>query len=148
MTDSTPLNSSDPMIGKTIGNYSISGILGRGGMATVYKAWQINMSREVALKMINPNNIGNSQFITRFEREIRTIAGLDHPHILPVFDSGTYENTIYLTMRLVGGDRWLIWCKSAKSKLNNFQARKSLLMSNRSVKPSIMLIKKGLFTAI
>ncbi len=103
MTDSTPLNSSDPMIGKTIGNYSISGILGRGGMATVYKAWQINMSREVALKMINPNNIGNSQFITRFEREIRTIAGLDHPHILPVFDSGTYENTIYLTMRLVGG---------------------------------------------
>lgn len=95
----------ESIIGKTIdGRYEIKDILGRGGMAVVYRAYQPNMDREVAIKMILPEQAGE-EFIERFEREVRVVANLEHPHILPVYDFGTYEGQFYLVMRkLDAGD--------------------------------------------
>ncbi len=99
--------SNDPLIGRVIdGRYEIRSVLGRGGMAVVYRAFQPNMDREVAIKMILSNLAGadeaeRDEFIMRFQREARTIAKLEHPYILPVYDYGEYEGQIYLVMRIL-----------------------------------------------
>jgi serine/threonine-protein kinase len=70
---------SDPLIGQTIGNYQILGRLGKGGMATVYRARQVNMQRDVAIKIMSADLVEDPQFVARFEREARVIANLQHP---------------------------------------------------------------------
>jgi serine/threonine protein kinase len=89
--------------GRRLGQYEISGILGQGGMATVYRAFQKSMDREVAIKVITSALANNPDFVLRFEREIRVLAKLQHPHILPVYDVGSEGNLLYLVMRLVEG---------------------------------------------
>ncbi|MBN2305342.1 MAG: serine/threonine protein kinase, partial [Anaerolineae bacterium] len=95
---------SDPLISRTIGNYTIISRLGRGGMATVYRARQVNMQRDVALKVMSDELADDPQFIQRFEREAQFIAKLEHPRILPVHDFGHEDDVIYLVMRLIEGD--------------------------------------------
>jgi len=96
--------SSDPLIAKTIGNYEIIERLGRGGMATVYRARQANMNRDVAIKVMSAELAEDPQFVARFEREAQTIANLQHPRILPVFNFGHEGDVFYLAMRLVEGE--------------------------------------------
>ncbi len=89
--------------GTTIGQYELRSILGKGGMATIYRAYQPSMEREVAIKLLSPDLSDETEFIARFEREARIIAGLQHPNILPVFDFGREGRYVYLVMRLVEG---------------------------------------------
>jgi serine/threonine protein kinase len=91
------------LVGKRLGQYDILNPIGQGGMATVYKARQESMERDVAVKVIIGQLATNPDFIARFEREARLIAKLQHPHILPVYDFGRDENLLYLVMRLVEG---------------------------------------------
>jgi serine/threonine protein kinase len=70
-----------------IDRYVLEGELGRGGMATVYLAHDLKHDRHVALKVLHPE-LAASLGPGRFQREIRTTARLQHPHILPVLDSG------------------------------------------------------------
>src|SRR5258708_6979229 len=91
------------LAGKQLGQYEILGAIGQGGMATVYKARQPSMDREVAVKVINLPLLDNPEFIARFEHEARLIAHLQHAHILPVYDFGRENETLYLVMRLVEG---------------------------------------------
>jgi serine/threonine protein kinase len=94
----------DSLIGQQLGQYQIIGVLGEGGMATVYRARQQKINREVAIKVIESKLARNADFIKRFEREAQTIATLSHPHILKLFDYGEQGNIIYLVMEiLVGG---------------------------------------------
>ncbi len=96
--------------GERIGNYEILGLLGEGGMAVVYRARQLNIQREVAFKVIESRLADSPDFIKRFEREAHTIANLNHPHILKLFDFGHYEGLVYLVMELQSGGslaRWL-----------------------------------------
>lgn len=95
---------SDPLLSRKIDNYEIIGRLGRGGMATVYRARQLNMQRDVAIKIMSAELAEDPQFVARFEREAQVIANLQHPRILPVHDFGHEEDTFYLVMRLVEGD--------------------------------------------
>lgn len=93
-------------IGKQIGNYLITGVLGSGGMAAVYQAQQTNIKRDVAIKVIRPGLADKTQsadFVRRFVREAETTAKLDHPHIVKVFDFGQVEESSYLVMQLVRG---------------------------------------------
>ncbi|HLY24822.1 MAG TPA: protein kinase [Aggregatilineales bacterium] len=90
-------------IGKTLGQYEVLSLIGKGGMATVYSAWQASMERDVAIKVISGDLAGNANFIARFEREARVIARLQHPHILPVYDFGRQDDVLFLVMRLVEG---------------------------------------------
>ncbi len=94
----------DPLLSQTIGNYKITGRLGRGGMSTVYRARQENMGRDVAIKMVSAELAGDPQFLNRFEREARVIANLEHPRILPVHEYGHQGGYFYLVMRLVDGE--------------------------------------------
>ncbi len=83
--------------------YVIERELGRGGMATVYLAQDVRHDRPVALKVLHPE-LAASLGTERFLREIRTTARLDHPHILPVFDSGEAAGLLWYTMPYVEGE--------------------------------------------
>jgi serine/threonine-protein kinase len=89
------------LTGQTLGQYKLGALIGRGGMASVYRARQESMDREVAIKIMALELSGNAEFTARFEREARVIAKLQHPHILPVIDFGKSGPYVYLVMRLV-----------------------------------------------
>jgi serine/threonine protein kinase len=91
------------LIGQRLDRYEIVSLLGEGGMATVYRARQANMKRDVAVKIIESRLARNPDFVKRFEREAQTVAGLSHIHILKVFDYGQQGDLIYLVMELLTG---------------------------------------------
>jgi serine/threonine-protein kinase len=90
-------------VGRRIGRYTIVREIGRGGMATVFLASDPRHHREVALKLVHPDAsaaLGSE----RFRREIDVVAGFQHPHILPLFDSGEADGLLYYVMPLVRGE--------------------------------------------
>lgn len=87
------------LIGQTIGQYRIMEQIGRGGMATVYKAFQPAMERNVAIKILPEHLAEDPHFIERFRQEAKAIAQLEHPHILPVYDYGEEKGLTYMVMR-------------------------------------------------
>ena len=87
------------MIGRTLGTYRIIEKVGMGGMATVYKAYDANTDRHVAVKVLPEYHAKDSEFYERFRREARAIARLEHLNILPVFAYGEEEGIAYLVMR-------------------------------------------------
>jgi hypothetical protein len=89
----------DPYIGKRMGNYEIVELVGRGGMASVYRAFQPSMNRDVAIKIISQSISENPSFVQRFKNEAQLIAQLEHPHILPVYDFGEQDGLLYIVMR-------------------------------------------------
>ncbi len=89
--------------GAIIGQYHIIEQIGRGGMATVYKAYQPNLDRYVAVKVLATDLADTKDFIARFEREARAVARLRHRNILTIFDYGCQEEVFYLVMEYVGG---------------------------------------------
>ncbi len=91
------------LIGQTLGQYEITAFLGRGGMATVYRARQASINRDVAIKVIKPDLIESEEFKVRFTREAQVIAAMSHPHILKVFDYGQHGDLVYLVMELLSG---------------------------------------------
>ena len=93
----------DDLIGKQIGQYEIIEEIGRGGMATVYRARQKSMNRTVAIKVLPRHLLHDPGFFERFEREVDVIAHLEHPHILPTYDYGQSDNVPYIVMRFLGG---------------------------------------------
>src|SRR6266849_7452112 len=89
--------------GGGVGRYQLLGLLGRGGMGSVYEAEHLSLRRRVALKVLDPALTHQPDFVERFHREIETIAHLEHPNILPVYDSGEDDGLLYLVMLLVRG---------------------------------------------
>jgi serine/threonine protein kinase len=87
--------------------YTIDRELGRGGMATVYLAQDIKHDRVVALKVLHPD-LAVALGPDRFLREIRLAARLNHPHILPLFDSGDADGLLYYVMPYVEGESLLM----------------------------------------
>lgn len=85
--------------GQTLGSYRIISEIGVGGMASVYKAYQASMDRHVAIKVLPKQLAESEEFVKRFQQEARTIAKLEHPYILPVFDYGEENGTTYFVMR-------------------------------------------------
>ena len=85
------------------GRYTIERELGRGGMAAVYRARDLRHDRTVALKVLH-RELAASMGAERFAREIRLLAGLHHPHILPLFDSGEYEGAVFYVVPCVEGE--------------------------------------------
>lgn len=88
---------------KQIGRYEIKRKLRRGGMATVYEAYDPQFQRNVAVKVLRSETINEPNFRARFQREARTIAGLEHPAVVPVYDYGQDGDSLYLVMRLMTG---------------------------------------------
>lgn len=86
-----------------IGRYEIKAELGRGGMATVYRAYDPSFDREVAVKVLPREMMHDPQFRSRFGREIKMIASLEHPSIVPVYDVGDDDGQPFFVMRFMNG---------------------------------------------
>ena len=94
----------DNLIGQQLGDYTILERIGQGGTATVYRAQQPSMKREVALKVINVIQASeHGDFFQRFEKEAALIASLEHVRILPVHQYGIEGNWAYMAMRYLRG---------------------------------------------
>src|SRR5258708_836675 len=91
------------LTGTRIGQYEIVERLGGGGMAVVYRAVQQPLGREVALKALSSELFQDDGFVKRFETEAKTLAKLDHPNILPIYDFELTDGVAYLTMPLIRG---------------------------------------------
>src|SRR6266516_2203859 len=85
------------------GRYAIARALGAGGMSTVYLARDVKHDREVALKVLHPQ-LAAVVGAERFLKEIKTTAHLQHPHILPLFDSGDADGFLFYVMPYVDGE--------------------------------------------
>jgi tRNA A-37 threonylcarbamoyl transferase component Bud32 len=94
----------DSMIGRTIGKYRIVEHLGRGGMAEVYKAYQPNLDRYVAIKMMHGFLADEKEFLNRFEREAKVVATLRHPNIVQVYDFDVESGVYYMVMEFISGE--------------------------------------------
>ena len=91
------------MIGQSIRRYHIVEKLGEGVMATVYKAYDTRLEREVALKVLLQDLRHSEKFLKRFEREARALAQLSHPNIVKVLDYCEHEGMPYLVMEYIAG---------------------------------------------
>jgi len=96
--------------GEQLAGYQIQEQIGRGGMAVVYRALDLRLGRVVALKVLAPHLGEDEAFRQRFIRESRASAGVDHPHIIPVFEAGEASGVLFIAMRYVehGDVRWLL----------------------------------------
>jgi hypothetical protein len=83
--------------------YQLGALIGRGGMGIVFRAREVALDREVALKVLAFDPLLNPEAFTRFEREARLAARLDHPHIVPIFAVGQGDGAAFYTMRFVRG---------------------------------------------
>jgi serine/threonine protein kinase len=93
----------DELIGKRLGTFEILEEIGRGGMATVYKARQTTINRIVAVKVLPRRLLHDPGFYERFEREVEVVSHLEHPHIVPIYEYGQSEGMPYIAMRYLGG---------------------------------------------
>jgi len=92
------------VVGENIGPYRILEQLGRGGMATVFKAYHAALDRYVAIKALHPAFLEDPNFHARFQREARVVAKLEHPNIVPIYDFAEHEDRPYLVMKFIEGD--------------------------------------------
>ncbi|MBC8161073.1 MAG: serine/threonine protein kinase, partial [Roseiflexaceae bacterium] len=91
------------LAGRRLGRYQVQEQIGRGGMASVYKALDTTLQRMVALKVLAPYLAGDPEFAQRFEREAITAANLHHPNIVLIFDVGEQEGVRYIAMEFIEG---------------------------------------------
>jgi tRNA A-37 threonylcarbamoyl transferase component Bud32 len=89
--------------GSRIAGYQIQELIGRGGMAVVYRASDVRLDRPVALKVLAPELTRDSAFRQRFIRESRSGASVDHPNVIPVFEAGEADGVLFIAMRYVAG---------------------------------------------
>ncbi|HZD96893.1 MAG TPA: protein kinase [Micromonosporaceae bacterium] len=83
--------------------YRLEEVLGSGGMATVWRGWDLRLERAVAVKTLDHAGLSDPSVAERFDREARTVARLTHPNIVAVYDVGTQDGVGYLVMELIGG---------------------------------------------
>jgi serine/threonine-protein kinase len=83
--------------------YRVGDRIGSGGMADVYRAEDTQLGRDVAIKLLHRRFARDSAFVERFRREASSAAGLQHPHVVNVFDRGEHDDTYYIAMEYLGG---------------------------------------------
>src|SRR5258708_23006377 len=120
----------EDMVGQTLGHYRIVRQVGYGGMSTVFLAEDLNLGREVAMKVFWPRPGETKDFLRRFAREARVLAQLDHPNILPVYDYGEQDGQPYLIMPYMAG-----------GSLKNVLKMHPVLPPSRSIRPNTEALK-------
>ncbi len=91
------------VLGENVGPYRVTDQLGQGGMATVFKAFHAALDRYVAIKVLHPAFKEDPHFTSRFQREARVVAMLEHPNIVPVYDYAEHNGHPYLVMKFIEG---------------------------------------------
>jgi serine/threonine protein kinase/Flp pilus assembly protein TadD len=92
------------MIGRRLAHYEIVELLGKGGMAEVYRARDTRLLRDVALKILPPGFAEDPDRLKRFEREARAASALSHPHLAHIYDFGREDSVFYYAMEIIDGD--------------------------------------------
>jgi len=139
--------------GQTIGGYELGEEIGQGGMAVVYRAYQPQLERWVAIKILEATQAGGEEFLARFRREARAIAALRHPNILTIYDYGEEQGVAYIVMEYVSGGtlkteldgQLMEWADSAKLIIPVGRAlayAHSQGIVHRDVKPANILLPR------
>jgi len=102
-----------------VGRYKIKSELGRGGMATVYRALDPSSNREVAIKVLPPEMLRNLVTRARFKRELKLVASLEHPAIVPVYDVGEDDDQPFFVMRYMSGGSLAAMIKKGRLSLSD-----------------------------
>lgn len=140
--------------GRSLGRYRLDALLGRGGMAEVWRAFDTKLERAVAVKVILASFAEDEGFLSRFNQEARLVASLEHPNILPVYDFGEEGGVPFLVMPYLDGgtlkDRMdgrpvrpsvaIEWVRQVGEALDAAHAAGVL---HRDVKPANVLVGKG-----
>jgi tetratricopeptide (TPR) repeat protein/tRNA A-37 threonylcarbamoyl transferase component Bud32 len=99
--------------GTAIGRYLVVHRLGEGGMGVVYSAYDAELDRKVALKLLHPRKVGTAERHARLLREAQAMAKVSHPNVLAIHDVGSFGNQVFMTMDLVEGGTLSAWGKEA-----------------------------------
>src|SRR5919198_3691688 len=90
-------------VGSVFAGCRVEEVIGHGDMGVVYRAEELALQRQLALKVIRPDYSRDERFRERFRRESRIAAAIDHPNVIPIFDAGEENGVLYISMRLVEG---------------------------------------------
>ncbi|MGI8550519.1 MAG: protein kinase domain-containing protein [Dehalococcoidia bacterium] len=94
-----------PVIGDTIAHFRLKAKLGIGGFATVYRARDLRLGRDVALKLLHPHFAADEAFLARFDAEARLAAGIRHPHLVTLYEIGATDTGVpFLIRELLEGE--------------------------------------------
>ncbi|MBI4790127.1 MAG: serine/threonine protein kinase [Chloroflexi bacterium] len=115
----TPQSNLSDITGTTLGKYRLVEKLGQGGMAQVYKAYQPDLERYVAIKVLHPHLTEDEEFAARFRHEAKAVAALEHPHIVRIYDFDSDHGLAFLVMEFLNGTS----LKARLRELNLFHAR-------------------------
>src|SRR5579859_5096547 len=92
-----------PLVGEEFAGYRLVSVLGRGGMSIVFRAENPRLGNVIALKVLDPALASDDIFRTRFLEESRIAAAMNHPHVIPIHDMGSWDGLLYIAMRCVSG---------------------------------------------
>ena len=120
-----------PATSRDFGDYQLLTELGRGGMGVVYKAWEKNLQRFVALKMILAGEQASAEDLARFRTEAQAAAGLTHPNIVPVYNVGEQDGQAFFSMKFVEGET--LTRRLAQGPLPQREAARMMLAVARAV---------------
>lgn len=93
-----------PKVGQEVGRFLIEKELPRGGQARVYRAWQLDLQRPVALKLLPASFASDNDALTRFRREIENVAKVSHPNVVHVYEAGELDGHAFFTMEFIEGE--------------------------------------------
>ena len=106
----------DTLVGSMVGEYQITGIIGKGGMGTVYSAVQPLIGKDVAVKVLKPSLSDDQEMLERFLAEARAVNKIRHPNIVDIFSFGRFEDgTQYCVMEYLHGQSLATYLKKQKS---------------------------------
>lgn len=145
----------DLLSGSEVAGYRVIDLIGAGGMGHVYRAMQLRLDRVVALKVIRPELAAEAAFREQFQQEARLAASIDHPAVVPIYEAGEADGTLFVAMRWVDGldlrqilkqggelepDRAV---EIASRVAEALQATHEAGLVHRDVKPSNILVEGG-----